>query len=272
MTPSPLQLAALAHVVQGLSRSAPPAINERSNALHASGRKILKFSLRQSPFPVPASAVAALRAAAHQKDYLPVRGLRPLQELISGSKKLMFITQLAYAELLVPNPSWVYFVPQAKLLGRPYSWLPTLPSDDWKLKASTLDAHCTKAPGSARTISAVMPVTQRCLDGQPLRDAVAAPRLHAVPAARVDLEDSAAAEASTAGGEQLALTLQNLAADIMIGERNAYFGGVHAVGYERGQWTGAADPRRDGAVAESRELRAAFSPEPRSLTQCGAAR
>ncbi|MDP2138089.1 MAG: gamma-glutamyltransferase [Candidatus Didemnitutus sp.] len=113
-------------------------------------------------------------------------------------------------------------------------------------EASTLDANCTKSPGSARTISAVTPVTQRCLDGQPLRDAVAAPRLHVVPATRVYLKYPAAAEASTAWREQLALTLQNLATDIMIGERKAYFGGVHAVGYERGQRTGAADPRRDG--------------------------
>jgi len=27
-----------------------------------------------------------------------------------------------------------------------------------------------------------------------------------------------------------------------------YFGGIHALAFERGSWTGAADPRRDGRV------------------------
>jgi gamma-glutamyltranspeptidase len=33
------------------------------------------------------------------------------------------------------------------------------------------------------------------------------------------------------------------------GGLNPYFGGVNAVAREGGAWTGAADPRRDGAVA-----------------------
>ncbi len=173
MSYSPLHPSALAPAVQGLPPSATLAINERSHQLQASGRKIFKFGLGQSPFPVPASVVAALRAAAAQKDYLPVRGLKPLQEAVShylrrqlgierpaaqviigpGSKELMFITQLAYAaELLVPNPSWVSYVPQAKLLGRPFAWLPTQQSDDWKLRAATLDQHCAAAPGRPRLL------------------------------------------------------------------------------------------------------------------------
>ncbi len=108
------------------------------------------------------------------------------------------------------------------------------------------------SPGSARIISAVAQVTQRWLDGQPLREAVAAPRLHVVPPSRGYIEDPVAAANSTEWRARLGLSLQKLATDIMMGERNAYFGGVHAVGFEDGRWTGAADPRRDGAVAESR--------------------
>ncbi|MDP2138090.1 MAG: hypothetical protein Q8J74_09560 [Candidatus Didemnitutus sp.] len=52
MTPSPLQSASLDQVVQGLPPSATLAINERSNALQASGRKIFKFGLGKSPFSV----------------------------------------------------------------------------------------------------------------------------------------------------------------------------------------------------------------------------
>jgi gamma-glutamyltranspeptidase/glutathione hydrolase len=106
----------------------------------------------------------------------------------------------------------------------------------------------TGSPGSARIISAVSQVVQRWLDGTPIRDAVAAPRVHAVPPDRVYFEDPAAAAASTAWREKAGYRLPTLPTDISIGERNAYFGGVHAVAFESGRWTGAADPRRDGSV------------------------
>jgi aspartate aminotransferase len=61
-----------------LSPSATLAINERSNALVAEGRDIFKFGLGQSPFPVPEVVVQALRDHAHEKDYLPVKGLLEL--------------------------------------------------------------------------------------------------------------------------------------------------------------------------------------------------
>jgi gamma-glutamyltranspeptidase len=40
------------------------------------------------------------------------------------------------------------------------------------------------------------------------------------------------------------------AADVGLfaGDLNPYFGGVHAVARENGEWRGSADPRRDGAV------------------------
>jgi aspartate aminotransferase len=173
MENSPLSAGFLAAAVQGLAPSATLAINERSNALRASGRTVFKFGLGQSPFPVPAPVVAALRAAAPEKDYLPVRGLRALQETVAaylqrrlgvarpadgviigpGSKELMFVVQLAYdAELLVPNPSWVSYVPQARLAGRRHHWLPTSQADGWKLRAATLEAHCAAAPGRPRLL------------------------------------------------------------------------------------------------------------------------
>ncbi len=156
--------------MKGLPPSATLAINERSNAMLAEGHRIYKFGLGQSPFPVPPQVVAALQSFAGEKDYLPVRGLRALQESVAGylkrqievdrpaaqviigpgSKELMFITQLVYeAELLVPNPSWVSYVPQARLLGRPHTWLPTDQGNGWKLTPDTLDAHCTREPGRA---------------------------------------------------------------------------------------------------------------------------
>jgi len=173
MTPSPLSAPHLNPNLLGLTPSATLAINERSNALIAEGRTIYKLGLGQSPFPVPPAVVDALRAAAGEKDYLHVRGLRPLRETVTeflhrrhgierqrrqvlvgpGSKELIFLTQLAYAgELLVPSPSWVSYAPQARIIGRRVRWLPTDLAHDWKLLPETLDAHCRTMPGVPRLL------------------------------------------------------------------------------------------------------------------------
>ena len=62
-------------LLKGLGESDTLAINERSKALIAEGKKVYKFGLGQSPFPVPKRVVEALRLHAPQKDYLPVKGL-----------------------------------------------------------------------------------------------------------------------------------------------------------------------------------------------------
>jgi aspartate aminotransferase len=157
----------------GLGPSATLAINERCDELIARGRKIYKLGLGQSPFPIPPVVVDALRSAAAEKDYLPVRGLRPLRDVVTeflhrrhgldrarrqvlvgpGSKELIFMTQLAYAgELLVPSPSWVSYAPQARIIGRRVTWLPTHLEHDWKLLPATVDAHCQANPGLPRLL------------------------------------------------------------------------------------------------------------------------
>ena len=69
--------------VRGLPVSATLGINELSNRLLAEGRQIYKMGLGQSPFPVPLPVVEELQANAHQKDYLPVRGLPALQKAVA---------------------------------------------------------------------------------------------------------------------------------------------------------------------------------------------
>ena len=53
--------------IRGMKPSATVAINERSDALRADGRDIIKFGLGQSPFPVPEVVVQALRDHAHER-------------------------------------------------------------------------------------------------------------------------------------------------------------------------------------------------------------
>ena len=159
--------------VRGLPVSATLGINELSNTLIADGRQVYKMGLGQSPFPVPLPVVEELQANAHQKDYLPVRGLPALQQAVvgyyqrtqnlnfrpenilvgPGSKELMFILQLAYyGDLLIPTPSWVSYAPQAHIIGRHVYWLPTHRDNRWLLTPDELDKLCRKDPTKPRIV------------------------------------------------------------------------------------------------------------------------
>ncbi len=159
--------------VRGIQPSATLRINETSNQLRSEGRDIIKLGLGQSPFPVPARVVDALKEHAHEKDYLPVKGLKPLREAISGyinrsermrstwedvligpgSKELLFTLQLAYyGDLLIPRPSWVSYAPQARIIGRSVHWLPTHAENNWQLTAEELDIVCRDDPSRPRIL------------------------------------------------------------------------------------------------------------------------
>jgi aspartate aminotransferase len=76
--------------VKDLKPSATVAINDLSNELKRQGKKIFKLGLGQSPFPVPEPVAQALRDNAHQKDYLPVKGLRELQHAVAEHHRRTF--------------------------------------------------------------------------------------------------------------------------------------------------------------------------------------
>ncbi|MBN3034923.1 MAG: aminotransferase class I/II-fold pyridoxal phosphate-dependent enzyme [Bacteroidales bacterium] len=159
--------------VRGLNPSATLEINEMSNRLKREGREVFKLGLGQSPFPVPEQVVDALRRNAHQKDYLPVRGLPALREAVSaynmrynkiesspddiligpGSKELIFILQLVYyGDLIIPTPSWVSYFPQARIIGRHTHWVPTSEVNDWRLTPEKLDLICRNDPDRPRVV------------------------------------------------------------------------------------------------------------------------
>lgn len=153
--------------IRGLPVSATLGINEKSNRLLREGRQVYKFGLGQSPFPVPLPVVEALQANAHQKDYLPVRGLPELQQAVAGyyqrtqhinfnpdniligpgSKELMFILQLAYyGDLVIPTPSWVSYAPQAHIIGHHVHWLKTSGENRWLMTPGELEKLCRQDP------------------------------------------------------------------------------------------------------------------------------
>ncbi len=114
------------------------------------------------------------------------------------------------------------------------------------------------SPGSARIISTVAQTISHWVDvGNGVEAAVKAPRIHVVPEkdlyieSNAELEDSVRSDLSRRGFQVRYRPKTGQAA----GGLDPYFGGVHAVAREGGAWIGAADPRRDGAVAYTRPSR-----------------
>ena len=142
-----------------LKPSATLAINEESNRLKKSGKKVYKFGFGQSPFPVPESVVSALKNNADKHTYLPMQGLEELRSTVAnylnktnesdfkkediiigpGTKELMFLTQLAFnGEILLPAPSWVSYAPQATIAKNKVHWIKTSSNSNWFPTAETL--------------------------------------------------------------------------------------------------------------------------------------
>jgi aspartate aminotransferase len=159
--------------VRGAPLSATLLINEISNKLISEGRKVYKLGLGQSPFPVPQMVVDELRVNAHQKDYLPVKGLKQLRQAVAdyhsrrndirrnaadvligpGSKELMFLLQFVYyGDLVIPTPSWVSYAPQAKFIGRNVDWLNTTEKNKWRIAAQDLENLCKRDPDKPRIV------------------------------------------------------------------------------------------------------------------------
>jgi aspartate aminotransferase len=146
--------------VRGIEPSATLEINERTKKLEQQGKKIFRMGLGQSPFPVPNQVVDALKINAYRKEYLDVKGLLALRKSVAGfheckdltvfdtehiligpgSKELMFLLMLTfYGEIILPSPSWVSYHPQAKILGRPVSFINTSAETKWKITAESLE-------------------------------------------------------------------------------------------------------------------------------------
>ena len=148
-----------------ITTSSTLAINETSQKLQKQGRKIFKFGLGQSPFPVPSSLVNELKKRSHEKDYLNVSGLLELRKQIAkyhtkknknkyhldnviigpGSKELIFQIQLVLSgDLLLPKPSWVSYEPQAKILQKKIHWINANAKSNWHITAKELNSICKK--------------------------------------------------------------------------------------------------------------------------------
>ncbi len=147
--------------LRGLSGSPTLAMNEKCSRLRKEGRKLYHLGFGESPFPVPGEVAKALAEHAHENHYLPVQGLGELREAVAryyaehdglavrpehvligpGSKILMYLLQLAYAgEAIIPTPTWVSYLPQARLTGKKAALVPTSFESGWKILPGQLEA------------------------------------------------------------------------------------------------------------------------------------
>lgn len=145
--------------IRGISPSPTLEINEITKKLRAAGRMIYNMGLGQSPFPIPIQVVEALKNHAHEKDYLPIKGLDGLRKAVAhfhrhkdnvdikaanvligpGSKELMFLLQLVfYGDIILPTPCWVSYVPQANIIGRKTRFIHTTFENNWRITAQQL--------------------------------------------------------------------------------------------------------------------------------------
>lgn len=145
--------------LRNLGTSPTFAVNESCQRMAAEGREVFNLGIGQSPFPVPENVVQALRDHASEKRYLPVQGLPELRESVArfhnesdglsiepdrvmigpGSKELLFLLQLAFnGEIIIPTPSWVSYVPQARMIGHKIRFLHTSYRNRWRLQPSQI--------------------------------------------------------------------------------------------------------------------------------------
>lgn len=142
-----------------LKESATLAVNMAARKLRSEGKDVYHFGFGQSPFPVHPKIQIALANNAHQKDYLPTRGLPELclaikdyyktlfdydldEKLISvgpGSKELIFqMLYLLEGPVIVPAPSWVSYGPQLQIRGKEIAPVVTSREHSYKLQGSEL--------------------------------------------------------------------------------------------------------------------------------------
>ena len=135
--------------------------NERSRA----GQSVYQLGFGQSPFPVPAHIVNALKQSAHRKEYVGVQGLPELRRAVAsfhslsgedwdpdrvivgaGSKILLYCLMAAVerADVALVSPGWVSYEPQAQLAGHPVFRLDTTFEEKWRLTPSALDRFCSR--------------------------------------------------------------------------------------------------------------------------------
>jgi aspartate/methionine/tyrosine aminotransferase len=140
-------------------------INDRVRELreycrrHGCDRPYHHFAFGESPFPPPPPVVEALIANAGRHSYLPTAGLEELREAVAGyynrnfdlgcrteqvvvspgSKEMIsMVLAVASGPVIIPAPSWVSYLPQARIAKKRVIPVRTRSQEGFKLTPSLL--------------------------------------------------------------------------------------------------------------------------------------
>ncbi len=148
--------------IRGLKASATIAINDRVREMWAEGKNVYHLAFGESRFPVHPKIAEALGANASKRSYTQALGIAELRKAIArhysrrfdldvtpeqvavgpGSKSLIFSCLMALGEeVILPQPSWVSYAPQAHILGKPVTFVPTRPETNFELELDVLEAR-----------------------------------------------------------------------------------------------------------------------------------
>ncbi len=121
-------------------------INQLAHEKRRAGEEVFHLGFGESPFPAHPILEKALCDNAHQTGYINTSGLPNLRNkarhyhttkfnldpdryecmIAPGSKLLLLAIQASVeGDILLPNPSWVSYAPQARMLQQNVSWIPT---------------------------------------------------------------------------------------------------------------------------------------------------
>ena len=131
------------------------------------------FAFGQSPFSPPAKIVEALIKHADKHDYVPTAGIPELREAIAkyyrdlfiidcnanqvvispGSKEMIsMIIAVLEGPVLIPSPSWVSYLPQAKILKKEVISIRLTSDDDYKLTPEKLSGSIAQTFSKQRIL------------------------------------------------------------------------------------------------------------------------
>jgi len=146
-----------------LKPSATLAINQKVEELRRKKEVVYHFGFGQSPFKIHGSITEGLKRNVDNNHYLPSTGLPELKNEISnflskyqdikfdsdsifigpGSKELLYqLIYLLEGMFLIPQASWVSYLPQIKSKNAHYKIIKTDFNNNYKLNAQELETVC----------------------------------------------------------------------------------------------------------------------------------
>ena len=131
------------------------------------------FAFGQSPFSPPSKIVEALKLNAGKHDYVPTAGIPELRAIIAdyynrifnvkcssnqvvvspGSKEMIsMIIAVLKGPVIIPSPSWVSYLPQAKILKKEVISIRLTSTDDYILTPKRLAESIELTAGNQRIL------------------------------------------------------------------------------------------------------------------------